>query len=46
VATEQQVNLIVINKPQRMDFGRLLHKSTIDELIKQAPCPVEVVGKY
>jgi len=45
IARERKVDLIVTNRPQRMDFERLLHRSVIEELIKSSPCPVIVVGK-
>ncbi len=45
IAREEKVDLIVINKTKRIDFSRFLHGSVIEELKKQAPCPVEVIGK-
>ena len=45
IAIKCKADLIVIKKPQQFDFGRLLHGSVIEELKKQAPCLVHVVGK-
>ena len=43
IAKENNADLIVINKPQQVDFSRLLHGSTIEALKKKAPCPVKVI---
>ena len=45
IAKKENVDLIVINKTKRTDFSRLLHGSVIEDLKKQAPCPVEVIDK-
>lgn len=43
IANENSADLIVINKPQQVDFGRLLHGSVMETLKKKAPCPVKIV---
>ena len=44
ITKESEADLIVIKKPQQIDFGRFLHGSIIDDLKKRVPCPVKVVG--
>lgn len=45
LVTDLKPELILIEKPQVLDFTRFLRKSIIEELKKQIPCEVEIVDK-